>query len=325
MSGIGATATVTMGLIALPEMLQKKYNKHLTVGCITAGGALGPIIPPSNVLIIVGGYASLSVGKLFLGGFLPGVIIATCYCIYIYVRCKMRPEDGPVVAPEEIPTLGEKLRALPQVSLPLLVILIVLGTIYTGFSTPTESASFGALGAIIIALINRQLTLKNFYESLLLAFKVTVMIMWLVIGGSCYSSLVTTTGMSAAVSGFLAGSQFGVWGAIAIMLVITIIMGMFIDPVAICMICIPVFKPVCMAMGIDVFWFMMVFSIATVIGYITPPFGLNIFYMKGVIPGDMNLRDIYKGVLPYCCVKMACLILFILFPPLLTWLPSFMD
>lgn len=325
MSGIGATATVAMGLIALPEMMQKKYNKHMVLGSITAGGALGPIIPPSNVLIIVGGYASLSVGKLFLGGLIPGIIIATVYCIYIWARCKRNPEDGPVMPPEEVPTLPEKVKALPQVILPLALIVIVLGSIYGGITTPTEAASFGAIGAIIIALVNRQLTLPNFFGGLKLSFKVTVMIMWLVIGGSCYSTLVTTTGTSAIVSEFLTNIPFGAYGAIALMLFITLIMGMFIDPVAICMICIPVFQPVCVALGIDVLWFMLLFSIATVIGYITPPFGLNIFYMKGVIPDNMTLKDIYRGVIPFCVLKVACLLLFIAFPALLTWLPHFMD
>lgn len=325
LSGIGATATVTMGLIALPEMLKKNYHKRMVVGCITAGGALGPVIPPSNLLIIVGGYASLSVGKLFLGGVVPGLLIAIAYCIYIWVKCKIHPEYGPVLPPEEIPSMPEKIKALPAVIMPIGLILLVLGGIYLGITTPTEAAAFGALGAIIIAVVNRQMSMSNMFSGLTLSFKVTAMIMWLVIGGGCYSTLVTVTGTSAVVSQFITDIPGGVYGAIFLMLFITFLLGMFIDPVAICMICIPVFLPVIRALGIDDLWFMLLFSLCTCIGYITPPFGLNIFYMKGVATEGVDLRDIYVGILPFVVIKVGILILCIIFPGLLTWLPSLMD
>lgn len=325
LSGIGATATVAMGLIALPEMMNKKYNKHLVLGSITAGGALGPLIPPSNLMIIVGGYASLSVGKLFMGGVVPGILCTVFYSIYIWLRCKANPEDGPPLPKEEVATTAEKIKALREVFLPILLILLVLGGIYGGIFTPTEAAGFGAIGAIIIAAIYRQLTFSNLYSGLKISFKVTSMIMWLVIGGGCYSTLVTTTGTAGAVSGFLTNIPFGAQGAITVMLVIVLVMGMFIDPVAITMICVPVFLPVLKALSIDPLWFMLLFTLATCIGYITPPFGLNIFYMKGVAPHGVSLGDIYKGVIPFCWVKIAVLFLCVFFPALLTWLPSLMD
>jgi tripartite ATP-independent transporter DctM subunit len=322
LSGIGATATVAMGLIALPEMLEKKYNKNMVAGCITAGGALGPLIPPSNLMIIVGGYASLSVGKLFMGGIVPGIICTVLYSTYIWLRCRAHPEDGPAMPEEEIATTWEKIKAIPPVFMPIMLIFLVLGGIYGGIFTPTEAAGFGAIGAMIIAAINRQLSIRNLYEGLKLSFKVTSMIMWLVIGGGCYSTLITCTGTAGLVSSFLAGIPFGVYGVIIVMLSITLVMGMFIDPVAITMICVPVFLPVLHALGIDPLWFMLMFSLATVIGYITPPFGLNIFYMKGVVPDNITLSDIYKGVIPFALIKVAVLALCLLFPPILTWLPS---
>jgi tripartite ATP-independent transporter DctM subunit len=325
MTGIGATATVTMGLIALPEMFKKNYNKHMVVGAITAGGALGPLIPPSNLLIIVGGYASLSVGKLFLGGLIPGLMCAFLYCLYVWIRCKVRPQDGPPLPEEEIASTRDKIKAIPAVFLPILLVIMVLGGIYGGIFTPTEAAGFGAIGAMIIAGVNRQLSISNLYESFKLTFKVTGMIMWLVIGGGCYSTLVTTTGSAGFISEYLTALPIGVMGVIAIMLLLVLILGMFIDPVAITMICVPVFLPVLQALGIDVLWFMLLFSLATIIGYITPPFGLNIFYMKSVVTKDVSLGDIYKGVIPYVLVQTAVLLLCFLFPPLLTWLPSFMD
>jgi tripartite ATP-independent transporter DctM subunit len=325
LSGIGATATVTMGLIALPEMIQKKYDKNIVVGCITAGGALGPLIPPSNLLIIVGGYASLSVGKLFMGGIVPGILCTFLYSLYIWARCKKNPELGPALPEEERATTFEKIKAIPRVIMPIGLIFLVLGGIYGGVFTPTEAAGFGAIGAMIIAAINRQLSTRNLYQGLKLSFKVTGMIMWLVIGGGCYSTLVTCTGTAGLVSNFLAGIPFGVTGVIIVMLAITLVMGMFIDPVAITMICVPVFLPVLYALNIDPLWFMLLFSLATVIGYITPPFGLNIFYMKGVVPDDIHLSDIYRGVIPFCILKIAVLVLCIAFPFLLTWLPSLLN
>ncbi|MCP4718156.1 MAG: TRAP transporter large permease subunit [Desulfobacteraceae bacterium] len=325
LSGIGATATVAMGLIALPEMIGKKYNKNIVVGSITAGGALGPLIPPSNLLIIVGGYASLSVGKLFMGGIIPGLLCTLLYSLYIWVQCTRHPEYGPALPPEEIATTREKIQAIPKVIMPILLIATVLGGIYGGVFTPTEAAGFGAIGSMIIAAISRKLSFDNLYDGLKLSFKVTGMIMWLVIGGGCYSTLVTTTGTATLISNFLTTIPFGATSIISVMLGITLVLGMFIDPVAITMICVPVFLPVLKALSIDPLWFMLLFSLATCIGYITPPFGLNIFYMKGVVPDNITLFDIYRGVIPFCVIKIAVLILCMIFPCLLTWLPSLMN
>ncbi len=324
LSGIGATATVAMGLIALPEMIGKKYNKNIVVGSITAGGALGPLIPPSNLLIVVGGYASLSVGKLFMGGIVPGLLCTILYSLYIWIQCKRHPEYGPVLPPEEMASTKEKIQNIPKVIMPILLIAMVLGGIYGGIFTPTEAAGFGAIGALLIAAISRKLTLNGFYDGLKVSFKVTSMIMWLVIGGGCYSTLITTTGTASLISQFLTTMPFGVTSIISVMLGITLVLGMFIDPVAITMICVPVFMSVVTALSIDPLWFMLLFSLATCIGYITPPFGLNIFYMKGVVPGDISLLDIYTGVFPFCIIKISVLLLCMIFPCLLTWLPSLM-
>ncbi|RJR18478.1 MAG: TRAP transporter large permease subunit [Desulfobacteraceae bacterium] len=322
LSGIGATATTTMGLIALPEMLKRGYNRHMAVGVITVGGALGPLIPPSILMIIVGGYAQLSVGKLFLGGVLPGLLIAFGYALYMGIRCAIRPQDGPSIDRSEQGTLKDKVANLRYVILPLGLIFFIMGGIYTGIFTPTEAAGFGALGAVVIAVAYGKFTFSNMLSALQLSMKVTCMIMWLVVGGGCYSALVTVTGTGNLVLDVLSSLPFGAMGVIVVMLGIALVMGMFIDPVAISMICIPIFLPVVNVLGIDLLWFMLLFVIAVVIGYITPPFGLNIFYMKGVAPDEITIMDIYKGVMPFTAVKMACLGLCILFPGILTYLPG---
>jgi tripartite ATP-independent transporter DctM subunit len=323
LSGIGATATSTMGLIALPEMRKRGYNKNMVVGAITVGGALGPLIPPSVLMIIVGGYAQLSVGKLFMGGILPGLMISGGYCIYIAIRCAFRPEDGPAMPKEEQGSALDKIKHLRFVIMPLALISFIMGGIYAGIFTPTEAAGFGALGAMLIAVIYGKFNIPNMMGALQLSLKVSCMIMWLVIGGGCYSTLVTVTGTGNLVLSILGSLPFGATGVILVMLLIALIMGMFIDPVAISMICIPIFIPVLKVLGIDPLWFMLLFVIAVVIGYITPPFGLNIFYMKGVAPEDVTIMDIYRGTIPFTVIKIACLGLCIIFPWILTYLPGF--
>jgi tripartite ATP-independent transporter DctM subunit len=322
LSGIGATATSTMGLIALPEMRKRGYNKNMIVGAITVGGALGPLIPPSVLMIIVGGYAQLSVGKLFMGGVFPGLLISLGYCLYIGIRCAFRPQDGPAMEKEDQGTTIEKIKNLRYVVMPLGLIAFIMGGIYAGAFTPTEAAGFGALGAMLISILYGKFTIPNIMGALQLSLRVSCMIMWLVIGGGCYSTLVTVTGTGNLVLNILGSLPFGATGIILVMLTIALIMGMFIDPVAISMICIPIFIPVLSALGIDPLWFMLLFIIAVVIGYITPPFGLNIFYMKGVAPDDVTIMDIYRGTFPFTIIKIICLGLCIVFPWILTYLPS---
>lgn len=324
MSGIGATGTITMGLIAMPEMLKRGYNKHMVLGAVTAGGALGPLIPPSVLMVIVGGYAQLSVGKMFMGGLIPGLIVAAFYSIYIGVRCALHPQDGPALTPEERGTLKDKINDLRFVILPLLLIFFIMGSIFTGITTPTEAASVGAFGAMVIALIHGKLTWINLRSAVLLSMKVTCMVMWLVIGGGCYSSLVTVSGTGKFVADVITALPFGPLGIEGVMLTIVLIMGMFMDPIAITMICLPIFIPVIHSIGADLFVQMLLFCIATIIGYITPPFGLNLFYMRGIADAQTTMGDIYRGVLPYCCLETSVLFLCLFYPWILTYLPSMM-
>ncbi|MBU1208350.1 MAG: TRAP transporter large permease subunit [Pseudomonadota bacterium] len=324
MSGIGATGTITMGIIAMPEMLKRGYNKHMVLGAVTAGGALGPLIPPSVLMVIVGGYAQLSVGKLFMGGLIPGLIVSAFYCIYIGIRCALRPQDGPALPLEERGTLKVKISDLRHVILPLLLIAFVMGSIFSGITTPTEAASVGALGAMVIAAIHRKLTWTNLSGAMLLSLKVTCMVMWLVIGGGCYSTLVTVSGSGKVIADAITALPFGAMGIEMVMLVIVVIMGMFMDPVAIIMICLPIFLPVIASIGADLFAMMVLFCISTIIGYITPPFGLNLFYLRGIADKQTTMKDIYRGVLPYCVLQTAVLMLCFFFPSIMTYIPNLM-
>jgi TRAP-type mannitol/chloroaromatic compound transport system permease large subunit len=199
-----------------------------------------------------------------------------------------------------------------------------MGGIYSGIFTPTEAGGFGAMGALLISIIHRKFSWSGMMDSLRLGLRVTAMILWLVIGGGCFSTLVTVTGTGNLILGMLSGLTIGTTGVIIVMLIIALILGCFIDPVAITMICVPIFIPVLNALGVDIFTFMMLFIIAVVIGYITPPFGLNLFYMKGVAPPGTTLIDIYSAATPYTIIMIVCLLLCLWYPPIVTWLPSLM-
>lgn len=320
MSGVGATGTITMGLLAYPEMERRGYHKSLALGCVPAGGALGPLIPPSIIMIIIGGFASLSIGKLFMGGVFPGLLMALFFVIHILIIGLRHPERCPAIPPGERASWREKFISLRGVILPILLVVLVLGSIYAGATTPSEAGGVGAFGAIVCAAIYRQLNWKMLRESGILALKVTCMLFWLLIGGSAFASLMTMSG----VANFFKEILLGVspWGFIAITMVIGLILGMLMDASAIIMICIPVFMPIAIEMGYDPLWYALIFTVNMIAGYISPPFGMNLFYMKGIVPSSVSTGDIYKAAWPYFALMILVLIIGIVWPPLLTWLPS---
>jgi len=312
------------GWVLSGEMHKRGYYLPTVFGAIAGGGALGVLIPPSVLMIIVGGYSGVSVGKLFIGGIIPGFLVSLVWIIYIFIRCAIRKNEGPALSEEERGTFKEKIISLRALILPVLIIALVLGLIYGGVSTPTEAASFGVFGAIVSALINRRFTLNKIQQALGTAVRITGMVMWLVIGGGCYSVLVSSTGVGAFISGAIGSLPYGPSGTLIVMLLAVFVMGMFIDPVAISMICIPIFMPAILFLNIDPLWSMLLFTMCVIIGYISPPFGLNLFYMKGVAPEGTVMMDIYRGAVPYFILMAVVLIACFIFPDLLIWLPNTM-
>ena len=324
MSGIVATASVSMGLMAYPEMIRRGYNKRLALGTIMAGGMLGPLIPPSILMIIVGGYSQVSVGKLFMGGVLSGLLMSFLFCLYIVILCYRRKEYGPAVSDEEKITWQEKFLSLRAVFLPILIVIAVLGSIYGGIATPTEAASVGVAGTVLCSLIHRTFSWSRMKEALYTTMRVTSMVLWLLFGGGCYSMLLTASGTSAFISDLLIGLPAGSTGILIAMMVIVLIMGCLVDPIAICMVTLPVFVPVAMSLGLDMVYVTLLLTIAMLIGYITPPFGVSLFYMKGVTPEDVPMMDIYRGAIPFALIAILCLAVCVAFPPILIWLPKLM-
>lgn len=329
MSGVGATGTVVTSRLGLPEMLERDYSKDIAFGTVTAGGALGPIIPPSNLMIIAASYTGISVGSLFMAGVIPGLIIVLFSVIYIVGRGIIQPSACPPLPLSQRASWTDKFKSLGGALGPAILIFAVLGSIYAGIATPTEASGVGALGAAIFVALNRQFTFFNIKNALFATAKINAMIIWLVIGGGAFSSLLTITGLGNWLTDFILGFQFGFWGIIILQILIVLFLGMIIDPVAICMICLPIFVPISQSIGADPLWSATIFVIAATIGYITPPFGLNLFYMKGALMGtkyfNTPMSVIYKAVFPFVIAMVATLVLCMIFPMLIKYLPSLMN
>jgi tripartite ATP-independent transporter DctM subunit len=323
-TGLGGTGTVTMGLLAYPEMRKRGYEKRMAIGCIPAGGALGPLIPPSIPMILVGNLSGVSVGKLFMAGVFPGLICSAFFMLYIGIKCFFNSSLGPPIPPAERASGKEKFVSLTGVWGPILLILLVLGGIYAGICTPSEAGGIGAAGALLCAAIYRNFNRKNLWWAVTTTMRVNAMVMWLVIGGASFSSLCGITGVTHFVSDILVGLPIGPMGVLMVMLIILFIMGMFIENASIIMICLPIMMPAALALGFDPLWFGLIFTMMVIIGMITPVFGYNLFYFKGLGHSDVDMMDIYIAILPYIPLMLAALALCIIFPEIVLWFPNTM-
>ena len=322
MSGLSATATVTMGLIALPAMVKRGYDKRMTMGGIMAGGALGQLIPPSTMFIMFSMLSRKSVGKLFMGGVIPGLMESGLYSAYILIRCLFKKELGPPLPPEERVSWRKKFILLRGLILPAMLILFVLGSIYMGVCTPTEAAAIGAMGAIISAAVHRRLNWTMFKEACYRTLSISTMVMWIIFGSMCLSGIYTALGGSEAILAMLEGLPGGRWVPIILMQCILLMMGCFIDPGGILMLCVPIFLPVVMALGFDPIWFGVLFVMNMEIAFLTPPVGANLFYMKAVAPEGTTVIEIYQGAIPFVGLQVVGLVLVMIFPQLVLWLPG---
>jgi len=322
MSGISGAATVTMGVIALPAMLKYNYNEKMAIGSIAAGGALGILIPPSVLMIVYGIFAGESIGSLFAGGVIPGFLLSLLFIIYIAVRAHLSPEMGPAVPKNERADWPEKLKALKAVILPIILIFLVLGIIFKGIATPTEAAAMGALGALACAAVSKRLSWKILKDSSLQTLTLSCMIIWIIIGGSCLTRTYTAVGAVDFIQQLISTLPVSKYVILVGMQATLIFLGMLLDPGGIIMICTPVFVPIIKSLGFDPVWFGVLFIVNMEMSYLTPPFGFNLFYMKSIAPPSVSMVDIYKSVIPFVLIQALLLLLLIIFPQLVTWLPG---
>lgn len=322
MSGLSATGTVTMGLTALPAMLKRKYDKTIAIGSIAAGGALGSLIPPSVPMMVYCLVAQLSVGKMFLGGILPGILLSSLFILYIAARSFYQPSLCPALKPDERATWVQKIESLRAVILPIFLIIAVLGSIFSGIATPTEAAAVGAFGSIICAVVNRKLTLNIIKQSAYMTLKLTVMVLWIMVAASFFTSIYNSLGAAKLVSNIFSGLGVPSIFIIVLMQFLVFILGFVMDPNGILLITIPIFAPIVVALGYDPIWFGILFMVNIEMAYLTPPFGWNLFYMKAVAPPEIKLSDIYRAIIPFVCLQIIGFVLVFLFPQIALLLPQ---
>jgi tripartite ATP-independent transporter DctM subunit len=324
-TGITPPATITMAQIAYPSMMKYGYHKSIAIGAIAAGGALGALIPPSVPFIFYGLLARVSIGDLFLAGVLPGLMLATFYGVYIGVRCRFQPELGPALPRDQRFTVREKARAVVNIWPFAVLIFIVLGIIWGGVATPAEAAAFGAAGAFVINLIYGRLTWGVLRDSMATTVKLAGMGLWILIGATIYLNIFNTMGSQDLLTELVLSMPGGTNGILVMMMLIILVLGMVMDDWAIIMLCTPLFVPILDQLGVDKLWFGALFIVNIQIAYLTPPFGFVLFWLRGVLPPDVRMGDIYGSVGPFVALQILGLVLIFVFPGIAVWLPNTLD
>ena len=322
MTGVSAAATLTMGVIALPAMLRRGYDKSIALGSIAGPGTLGILIPPSIISILLALVGNMSVGKLFMAGIGPGILLAALFIAYIGIRGWINPKLCPR-HPEKF-TMKEKLISLKMVILPLLIILAVLGSIFFGIATPTEAGSLGVAAVLMAVAIHRRFSWKLIKGVTVETFRITGLTMWIFYGAMCFSAVYARAGGAVFMSDLILGLGMGRWFILITMMGISFFLGMFVDPFAIIFILAPICFPIVKDLGFDPIWFGILFVINMQMGYVTPPFGYQLFYLKSVAPEGITTGDIYKSVFPFIGVLIIGMALLMIFPQIALWLPNLM-
>lgn len=314
-TGIVGASVIAMGAISLPVMLKYKYNKPLGCGTIAAAGTLGQIIPPSIVLIVLGDVFSVPVGDLFKAAIVPGFTLVIFYIIYITLISFFKKEWAPAVTFQTDETKFQQiLKALKDIIPVLVLILLVLGSIFNGVATPTESSSVGCVGAMILALLYRTFSFKLIMESLKETVKISSMVFTILMGATAFSMVFSYTGGDIIVEEFMMSLPGDKWGFIALTMICILVLGFFIDYVEISYIILPILAPIAMNLGINPVWFAILIAINLQTSFMTPPFGFSLFFLKGITPPSVKTTEIYKGVLPFIVIQIFVLFLMAVFP-----------
>jgi tripartite ATP-independent transporter DctM subunit len=320
MVGVIGAAVVTMALVALPSMLRRGYSPVLAAGTVMAGGTLGILIPPSVLAIVYGLVANQSVGELYLGSVLPGLLLSGLYMLFSILYALINPKGAPRIPKEEAPTWAERWRALRRIWAPLVLIFLVLGTIFLGLAAPTEAAAVGAFGAMMVAALHRKLSWQNLRLALEQTAKATAMVLWIIFGANAFVAFYIAQGGDRYISELLLGTGLSPWGILILMQLILIILGMFLDWVGILLLAVPVFVPIIRDLGFDPLWFGVLYLVNMQMSFLSPPFGYALFYVRGVAP-QIPMGTIYRAAIPFLLLQLTGLVILMLFPGLATWLP----
>ncbi len=323
-AGVVGAVEVMIGMMAIPAMQKARYNNSLIAGTICAGGSLGTTIPPSVIAVMYASLAQMSVGKLLAGMMLPGLLMVALFLVYIVIHGMLNPiqPDPNEIPPETIP-LGEKLRATAVTLVPVFaLILAVLGTILAGIASPTEAAAVGALGALLLCIINRRFSFGVLSESLSITVRITAMILLIVAAGTMFMGVFAANGGARLIRSFIETAGLGTTGMVVFFLLVVFVLGFVLDWTANILIVVPMFTPFIRSSGIDPVWFATMVLVVIQTGYLTPPMASSIFYLKSIAPPDMTYGQMCRGVLPFIGLQILTLLLIVLFPVLSTWLPE---
>lgn len=324
-TGITPPATITMGQIAYPSMMRYNYDRNIAIGSICAGGALGALIPPSVPFIFYGLLANANIGELFLAGVIPGLMLAVLYSVYIGVRCAYQPKCGPPLPKEMKFSWKEKMYSVIDIWPFIVLIVMVLGVIWGGIATPPEAAAIGATGALLINAIYGKLTWSVLTDSLASTTKLAGMGLWILIGANGFLNVFNSLGMQDLITAAVMGMPGGDMGILIMMMIIILVLGMLMDDWAIIMLCTPLFLPIIEVMGVDKVWFGVLMIVNIQVAYLTPPFGFVLFWIKGILPKDVTMGDVYRSVGPFVVLQLIGLSLVFAFPQIALWLPSLFD
>ncbi|MCE0731475.1 TRAP transporter large permease subunit [Halomonas sp. G15] len=325
MNGLSVAGMAIGATIALPELLRRGYDKIMVTGVIQAGSSLGILVPPSVVLVLYAMIARQPVGQLWLAGVLPGLMMATLFIIYIYVRCRLQPSLGPVLPVEERNvSLAEKLRLLRAGLLPLVIFAVMMVPFVKGWTSLVESSAVGAVTALLAATLKGRMTRKVFEVSVRQTLAITCMFMWIILAALAFGAIFDGLGAVKAIEDlFTERLGLSPWMILILMQLSFIVMGTFLDDTAMLVIVAPLYVPLVDALGFDLIWYGVLYTITTQIAYMTPPFGYNLFLMRAMAPPEIGLRDIYRSILPFVLVMTVALSLVMVFPQIALWLPGY--
>jgi len=324
MNGLSVAGMAIGATIALPEMLKRNYDKRMITGVVQAGSSLGILIPPSVVMVLYGMIARQPVSKLWLAGLLPGLLMATLFIIYIYVRCRLQPELGPVLSKKErdIP-FKEKLKLLTAGIIPFVIFMSMTGLFLMGIASLVECSAVGALLATIASIYKKRFTRKVLDNTLRKTLGVSCMFMWIILAALCFGAVFDGLGAARAIETlFIERWHLTPWGVLIMMQLSYIFMGMFLDDTAMLVIVAPLYVPLIISLGFDPIWYGVLYTITCQIAYMTPPFGYNLFLMRAMAPKEITLSDIYNSITPFLLVMLFALILVMIFPQIATYLPD---
>ena len=317
-TGVVGASVVTMGLIALPVMLKYNYDKRLASGVICASGTLGQIIPPSIILIILGDVLQQPVGDLYRAALIPGLLLVTFYIIYVLALASIRKDAAPAMPSNDALLSVQYWAAFKAIVPALALVLIVLGTVFAGIATPTESAAMGAVGAVVLALAGGNFRFRMLHQVAMETTKISAMVFTILAGATFFSMVFTYTGGDAAVEEMIQHLPGGKWGFIVLSMLAIFLLGFFIDFVEIAYIFVPMIAPILVTLGIDPLWFGILIAINLQTSFLTPPFGFALFYLRGVAPAEVKTTDIYRGVIPFIFLQLLVLALLVAFPGMIS-------